>query len=281
VRSTLRAVPDEATSDRSTEYYDRLYGSFSEQLYAAIRGEAFGEDIGQNSWLTADEHRQFCEWLSLDASHHVLEIASGSGGPALFMARTTGCRVTGVDIHEAGVAAGEAAAADAGLADRVRFIHHDAQEPLPWPDESFDCVVCIDSINHFFARSAVFAEWHRVLRADGRMLFTDPVTVTGLVRRDEMQARSAGMGEFVFASADVDRRLVAEAGFELDRVDDLSDGIARVAATWRDARERHRLDLQKLEGADAFHRLQQTLDVASSLAREKRVSRIAYLARRP
>jgi hypothetical protein len=96
-----------------------------------------------------------------------------------------------------------------------------------------------------------------------------------------MQARSAGMGEFVFASADVDRRLVAEAGFELDRVDDLSDGIARVAATWRDARERHRLDLQKLEGADAFHRLQQTLDVASSLAREKRVSRIAYLARRP
>jgi hypothetical protein len=31
------------------------YGNFQTELYAQIRHEAFGEDIGQNSWLTSEE----------------------------------------------------------------------------------------------------------------------------------------------------------------------------------------------------------------------------------
>jgi hypothetical protein len=34
-------------------HYDANYGNFQSELYAEIRREAFGEDIGQNSWLTA------------------------------------------------------------------------------------------------------------------------------------------------------------------------------------------------------------------------------------
>ena len=36
-------------------YYDANYGNFQTELYTEIRREAFGEDIGQNSWLTARE----------------------------------------------------------------------------------------------------------------------------------------------------------------------------------------------------------------------------------
>jgi hypothetical protein len=36
-----------------SKFYDRTYGSFAERLNATIRAEAFGEEIGQNSWLTA------------------------------------------------------------------------------------------------------------------------------------------------------------------------------------------------------------------------------------
>ncbi len=41
------------------------YGNFQTGLYAQIRHEAFGEDIGQNSWLTSDEQDRFLEWLNL------------------------------------------------------------------------------------------------------------------------------------------------------------------------------------------------------------------------
>lgn len=66
---------DPAAGDSA--FYDSVYGNFGRQLAATIRAEAFEEDIGQNSWLTASEHRKFCDWLELDASSEVLEIASG------------------------------------------------------------------------------------------------------------------------------------------------------------------------------------------------------------
>ena len=151
-----------------------------------IRREAFGEDIGQTSWLTADEQRGFCSWLDLGSSSELLEVASGSGGPALFTVEETGCRVVGVDIHEEGVATANTAARERGLAERARFLVVDAREQLPFDDESFDAVICIDSINHLYDRAAVLADWRRVLRRDGRLLFTNAVTLTGLARREEL-----------------------------------------------------------------------------------------------
>ena len=58
------------------------YSNFTERVLAAIREETFGVDIGQNSWLTADEYDRFIAWLDLEPEQHALEVASGSGGPA-------------------------------------------------------------------------------------------------------------------------------------------------------------------------------------------------------
>ena len=41
-------------SNSAAGHYNSNYGNFQTELYANIRREAFGEDIGQNSWLTAD-----------------------------------------------------------------------------------------------------------------------------------------------------------------------------------------------------------------------------------
>ena len=261
--------------------FDAAYGRFADELYAEIRREAFGEDIGQTSWVTADEQRRFCEWLELDSSSEVLEVASGSGGPALFTVETTGCALVGVDLHEAGVAAANTAAADRGLADRARFQVVDARKPLPFARESFDAISCIDSVNHLFDRAAVLADWLRVLRPGGRLLFTNAVTLTGLVRREELLARSSSMGDFVFTPGGLDARLVYEAGFVELRVEDVSENAAHVAATWRAARERHRDELDRIEGREANAAMQEMLRATALLAAERRVSRFAYVARRP
>ena len=47
-------------------HYDANYKNFQTDVYAQIRLEAFGADIGQNSWLTADESDKFIPWLDLD-----------------------------------------------------------------------------------------------------------------------------------------------------------------------------------------------------------------------
>ena len=262
----------------STAFYDTTYGSFAGRLSAAIRAEAFGEDIGQNSWLTAGEHRHFAHRLGLGPSSEVLEVASGSGGPALFIARETGCQVTGVDLHQAGVAAANRAAADRGMAGQARFLHADARQRLPFDGGAFDAVVCIDSINHLYEREHVLREWHRMLRPGGRALFTDPITIAGMLRREEMIIRSAGMGEFVFTPAGVDEALLRQAGFTDVEVEDVTANMAAVSGAWAAARDRHTGELDQTEGREANARFQEFLRTVERLALERRLLRLAYLA---
>src|SRR5678815_2503922 len=80
------------------------YGHFTDPVLDAVRKETFGTDFGQNSWVTLDEYQRLLPLLDLEAHHHVLEVASGSGGPALYLARTFGWRLTGIDVNESGVA---------------------------------------------------------------------------------------------------------------------------------------------------------------------------------
>lgn len=162
-----------------------------------------------------------------------------------------------------------------------RFLVVDARARLPFEGESFDAVLCIDSINHLYDRAAVLSDWLRVLRPGGRMLFTNAVTLTGLVRREELVARSSSMGDFVFTPAGLDERLVREAGFVDVSVEDVSGNAARVAADWRDARERRRAAIERIEGSEANASMQAMLHATSLLADERRVSRFAYSARRP
>ena len=45
------------TKDKTVDLYDASYGNFASDLYITIRKEAFGVDIGQTGWLTADARR--------------------------------------------------------------------------------------------------------------------------------------------------------------------------------------------------------------------------------
>jgi SAM-dependent methyltransferase len=259
-----------------TDLFDSTYGHFTEHVLDVIRKETFGVDIGQNSWLTVDEYDRFLPWLGLTSEHHLLEVASGSGGPALYVAHTAGCRVTGIDANEKGVATASQMAAKSGQADRAAFTLADANARLPFDDNTFDALLCIDSMNHFPNRLAVFREWHRVLRAGRRAMFTDPVVITGPVTNDELAMRSS-IGLFLFVPPGVNERFVDEAGFRLVRQEDVTENAALVAGRWHRARQRHRDDLLPLEGEERFEGLQRFFAAVHQLTSERRLSRIAYL----
>ena len=113
------------------DLFDSTYSNFTEEVLDAIRKETFGTDIGQNSWLTVDEYERWLPWLNLNGSSYLLEVASGSGGPARYVASSTGCHVIGIDANESGVATASQLAAEAGDSDRVSFRVADATAPCP------------------------------------------------------------------------------------------------------------------------------------------------------
>jgi SAM-dependent methyltransferase len=267
-------------SSSGVDLYGASYRNFANALYADIRREAFGEDIGQTGWLTAGEQDLFIGWLGLSRAAHLLDVACGSGGPTLRIAEKAGCRVVGLDLHPEGIASAQARAKELGCERRADFHQGDAAGRLPFADRSFDAMTCIDAINHLPDRARVLEEWRRVLKPGGRLLFTDPIVLTGPVSNREIAIR-ASIGLFVFVPAGLDEAMLAQAGFAVERIEDRTRNMAENAAGWRDARARRESDLRAIEGDEAFDGQQLFLETAARLAREKRLSRIAILARRP
>ena len=260
--------------------YDKQYDNFARELYADIRRELFDDDqdIGQNGWLSRSEIESFGTWLGLGAGKSLLDIACGSGGPALHACATTGCSVTGVDIHEAGIARAKERASSEGLSDRARFVVTDGGTRLAFDDDSFDALTCIDAVNHLPDRTAVLAEWRRLIKPGGRMVFTDPIVVTGPITDREMRIRTS-IGFFLMVPPGVDEALVTNAGFEIERVEDSTTNMARAARVYVDARAAREGDLRKIEGDEAYEGQQEFFEVTAVLAEEKRLSRLTFCVR--
>ncbi len=266
-------------SGSSVDHYGAQYGNFETELYAEIRREAFGEDIGQTGWLTAGEQDLFISWLGMSESTHLLDLACGSGRPTLRIAQMTGCRVSGVDLHDDGVANAIANAKELGLESRADFQRGNAAERLAFEDSSFDAITCVDAINHLPNRPRVLEEWHRVLKPGGRLLFTDPIVLTGPITNEEIAIR-ASIGFFLFVPRGTDEALLQQAGFEVERVEDRTQNMAENAAGWLKARAKRESDLRAIEGDDVFDGQQTFLETAANLANERRLSRLAILAKR-
>jgi SAM-dependent methyltransferase len=259
------------------KHYYNTYKDHAEALYRDIRRETYGEDIGQNSWLTAGEYRHWFVELQLGPGEQVLEIASGSGGPAAFLVDQTGCTLTGVDINENGIAHANRLALEHAPDGRLQFLHADAGRPLPLADEAFDLVVCIDSINHLPNRASVLKEFRRVLRPGGRLLYTDPVVVTGPVTNAELATRSS-IGFFLFLPPGENERLLRGAGFRQIAVRDVTENMAMVSLKWHYAREKRQHALLEFESEKDFRALQAFFKVVHILSSERRLSRMLYTA---
>jgi ubiquinone/menaquinone biosynthesis C-methylase UbiE len=264
------------TMSNQVDLYDSTYGNFQGQVLAEVRRETFGEDIGQNSWISTDEYDAFYSWLKLSTGDHILEVASGSGGPALYLAKKFNCRITGIDINREGIKTANQQALQAGITD-AKFQFADGDQHLPFEDETFDAVTCVDSMNHFRNRLGSLQEWQRVLKPGGAALFTDPVVITGPVSNEELAARS-NIGFFLFVPLEVTQDLIKQAGFKLILCEDVTGNTELTSGRWHASREKHRIDLIRIEGEERYEGLQKFFAAVHKLTSECRLSRFVFVA---
>jgi len=270
---------DESKSQPVLTYYDANYGNFQTELYSEIRREAFGEDIGQNSWLTANEQDMFLGWLDLSVGETLLDVACGSGGPTLRIAATTGCSVVGIDLHEQAISTAISLASQRDLKQHAEFRLVNASEQLPFADASFDAITCVDAISHLPNRPSVIAGWARLLKRGGRLLFTDVAIITGPLTSEEIAVRSSP-GFFLFVPKDYNKDVIDQSGLRILVCRDITANMAEVPEKRRAAREKRSAAVRRIEGDATFAGHQKFLAMVSRLAAEGRLSRFVYVSQK-
>jgi SAM-dependent methyltransferase len=265
----------------SANFYGPQYARIDSELAAEIRREVFGEDIGQESWRTAAEQAEIADLLGLTSETRVLDVACGAGGPSLALVERTACRLTGLDIEPEGAAHANSLAAKRGLADRAAFAAVDCGGRLPFEDDTFDSVLCIDSISHLPDRFGVLLEWRRLLRKGGRLVFTDPFVLTGAVAKSEIDGRSILGSNLFFVPPGLNEEAIRAAGLTMLRCQNRADAVAEIGARWHAARLRRAAALKREEGEEWFDRRQRMLATSSQLAASGRLSRFLYVAEKP
>jgi arsenite methyltransferase len=120
--------------------------------------------------------------LRLGPNSRVLDVASGNGTSAFFLAVHFGCSVTGVDYGKHNVEAATAVVAERGVSSRVRFEQADAEQ-LPFADTSFDAVICECAFCTFPDKARAAREFARVLRP-GAMVGISDLTRTGELSKE-------------------------------------------------------------------------------------------------
>jgi demethylmenaquinone methyltransferase/2-methoxy-6-polyprenyl-1,4-benzoquinol methylase len=96
----------------------------------------------------------------------VLDVATGTAGVAVQLARRTDARVTGIDITEAMLRRGVAAVRREGLQTQIALVSGQAEQ-LPFPDATFDALTFTYLLRYVADPEATIAELARVVRPGG------------------------------------------------------------------------------------------------------------------
>lgn len=207
-------------------------------------------DIGQQSFITPDYIDRMIMLLGIGPGTHVLDVGSGTGGPAVYLANATGCRVSGVEINEVGVQTSTRLIGNAGLQDRVTVTQGDASD-LPFADGTFDLAISLNVMNVFEDKERVFREVLRVLRPGGRWAFLTGTFRMGPEDADARERLRRGylIPQF-YDSLDEYKRKLWNSGFRIDEAIEIIGDFWVQVKRWGDAYRTHRDAVAAEQGAE-------------------------------
>lgn len=169
VAAVAETARDYYNSDDADAFYSIIWGG--EDIHIGLYASE-EESIFQASRRTVKRIASRLE--DPDETTRVLDIGSGYGGAARFLARESGCHVSALNLSDVENKAARRLNKEQGLDQRIEVIDGSFQE-LRHPDDMFDAVWSQDALLHSGDRAQVVKEVARVLKSGGQFLFTDPM----------------------------------------------------------------------------------------------------------
>ncbi len=178
------------------------------------------KDFDQDHYGGVDVVDALAARAGIVREHHVLDVCSGMGGPARWLAHRIGCRVTGLDFTRSRVDAARRLTQRVGLDSLVDFVHGDATK-MPLPDCSYDRVISQEAWLHIPDKAALIAQCARVVKPNGVLAFTDVVLRVALTNAEESRMASEMQAPGIAPVSNY-LELLARSGFSVESNEDLS-----------------------------------------------------------
>ena len=146
----------------------------------------------------------------LRSGEHVLDLGAKWGGLAdAIVAARLEVDYTGLDLSQANAEAAEAAGRS--------FIRGDVTKSLPFEDGSFDCVFCLELLEHLTVPLLLLGEIRRVLTESGRAVISVPSPYSWVEVARELLDRPDPEGHLNSFTTPVMQNLAALAGLKIER----------------------------------------------------------------
>jgi len=165
----VKTSRDYYNSDDADNFYAAIWGG--EDIHIGLYNAPEGDSIYEASRRTVTK---LAEQLNLDSNKKVLDIGSGYGGTARYLATTFGCKVDCLNLSEVQNQRNRELTEKSGLNAQVS-VTDGSFEAIPFADNEYDTVVSQDAILHSGHREQVIKEVTRVLKVGGDFAFTDPM----------------------------------------------------------------------------------------------------------
>jgi SAM-dependent methyltransferase len=214
-------------SDAVQQHYTR--GNLLETVLQALRESGLDTDkLEPASLAPAEEFHMLgrvatialAERAAITELDRVLDVGSGLGGPARYLAANVGCEVTGIDLTQELCDVAVELTRRVHLDDKVTIHQGDALD-LPFEDGEFDVVWTQHVSMNIDDKARFYAEMRRVVITGGRLAFFDLLAGPNQPIHFPVPWADDQSVSFL-ATPDETRDLLAAAGFRVRSWEDLT-----------------------------------------------------------
>jgi cyclopropane-fatty-acyl-phospholipid synthase len=230
--------------DLTRQFYELFLDEDRQYTMAYFRDPANSLERAQ-----VDKKALIAAKLRLQPGMRVLDIGCGWGGLALYLGRHFGCEVLGVSLAPDQVRFAQERAAEAGVADKVKFALTDYRDVAG----QFDRITSVGMIEHVGAPHLpeYFAKTHDLLSLDGIMLTHTIGRSRGPGTTDKWTRKYIFPGGYIPAMSEL-VRACEKAGWEIADIEVLRYHYAQTLAEWYRRTCLHEAEITALYDARLF-----------------------------
>ncbi|MBH1934180.1 methyltransferase domain-containing protein [Streptomyces sp. AV19] len=270
-------MPDDATrsyyeSSDVDAFYDAVWGG--EDIHTGIY-EREGEPVAEASRRTVE---RLAGRLGIGPGARVLDLGSGYGGTARYLAGRFGCRVVALNLSEAQNERHRRVNAERGLDGLVEVITGSFHD-VPYGDGEFDAVCSLEALCHSTDRGRALSEAVRVLAPGGRLAFTD-IMAAEATPAGTLRPVVARLGVDELATPSFYRDGLAGLGTDAIGFDDHSEQLLHHYVRLTEETGARKAELGKVISADYLEQLLANLPLWVDAARAGRLRWGIFHARR-